>query len=83
MILTQEEPKEDLCGGFPSYKFKFYEDIYIDFVALNSPFKWEGAYKNYKTMIGIEGSGKGYPDYTNYTEPFKGTVDHIFYTPNR
>lgn len=82
MILTQKGPKEKFVEMLKPEKFKYYQEIYEDFLVLKSPFKWDGAYQTYKNIIGQPSKDSGFPDYTNYTDKWRGTIDHIFYTPN-
>lgn len=81
VFLTLEEPKEERCKKILPENYRFYKEIYEEYVALKSPFKWEGAYKDYKSIVAPEDGSQGFPDYTNYTESYKGTLDYIFYTP--
>ncbi len=62
---------------------KFYKKIYDDIVALEPPFKWRGAYEDYKSIVSPKDGNNGYPDFTTYLEDRKETIDYIFYTPAR
>jgi len=42
---------------------------------------WDNVYVNYGPSIGDE--KLSYPDYTNYTAKFKGTIDHILYSKKK
>lgn len=81
MFLNQEPPTEDGCPKTMAPElFKHYKETYEEFMALKSPFKLEAAYGNYKGIVS-DGRETGFPDYTNYSGEWKGTLDYIFYTP--
>lgn len=83
LILNQEPPNLELCyKEFPPEIFSYYTAIYEAYCALKSSVKWATAYENYKRAT-RENENGGFPDYTNYTENFKATIDYIFYTSKR
>lgn len=81
MVLTKQPPQDDRCEHkLTAPEKEYYNDIFEDFTKNRKPFNWAGAYSNYKSLL--EEKGDGFPDFTNYTAKFKGTLDHIFYTKN-
>jgi len=80
LILNQEEPKQEFCDiQFSAEAFRYYTEIFDEYLGLDSKLKWDTVYKNYKKIANLEGN-QGFPDFTHLTGTFKGTLDYIFYT---
>jgi len=45
---------------------------------INGKLQFDSAYKYYGAAQGKK--DKQFPNYTNYTKKFKGTLDHLFFT---